>query len=68
MLTTLFYNASFFFSWWFTYTFWFLQLMHNVFYPTEEFVIPTGTPTNEANAEIETQSPTAETKIRKSSK
>ena len=42
--------------------------MHNVFYPTEEFVIPTGTPTNEANAEIETQSPTAETKIRKSSK
>ena len=33
------------------------------FIPTEEFVIPTGIVTNEANAETETQSVTVEAKI-----
>ena len=35
-----------------------------IFNPTAELVIPTETPTNEANAEIETQPLTAETKTR----
>ena len=35
------------------------------FIPTAELVIPTGTQTNEANAEIETQPVTVETKISK---
>ena len=34
-----------------------------IFIPTVEFVIPTGTQTNEANAEIQTQPVTVETKI-----
>ena len=38
------------------------------FNPTEEIVIPTGTPTNKANAETETQLLTAETKSRKREK
>ena len=38
------------------------------FNPAAEIVIPVGMPTNEANAEIETQSLTAEIKIRKCSK
>ena len=37
------------------------------FIPTEELVIPTGTQTNKANAKIETQPVTVETKIRKCS-
>ena len=35
--------------------------------PTSEFVVSAGTPTNEKNAEIETQPLTTETKIRKCS-
>ena len=35
-----------------------------IFIPTAELVIPTGTQTNEANAEIEAQPVTVETKIR----
>ena len=38
------------------------------FNPTAELAIPTGTPTNEPNAEVETQSLTAETKEIKFSK
>ena len=38
-----------------------------IFIPTTELAIPTGTPTNEVNAEIETQPLTAEMKIRKRS-
>ena len=37
------------------------------FIPTAEFVISTGTQTNEANAEIQTQPVTVETKISKCS-
>ena len=37
-------------------------MIARVFIPIVELVIPTGTPTNEANAEIETQPVTAETK------
>ena len=38
-----------------------------IFVPTAELVIPTGTQTNEANAEIETQQIIVETKISKCS-
>ena len=38
-----------------------------VFNSTAELVIPTGTPSNRANAEIETKTLTAEQKIRKRS-
>ena len=38
------------------------------FNPTAELVMPTGTPTDEPDAEIETQPVTAELKIRKCSK
>ena len=40
-------------------------MIAQIFIHTAELVIPTGTPTNEANAEIETQPVTVETKIRK---
>ena len=36
-----------------------------IFNPTAKLEIPTGTPTNEANAEIETQSLTTQTKTKK---
>ena len=36
-----------------------------IFNPNAKLEMPTGTPTNEANAEIETYPLTAETKIRK---
>ena len=36
-----------------------------IFNPTAELAKPTSIPTNEANAEIETQSPTVETQYRK---
>ena len=36
-----------------------------IFIPTAEFVIPTGTQTNEVNTEINTQPVTAESKINK---
>ena len=39
-----------------------------IFDPTAELAIPTGTPTNEANAEIETHPMTGEMKIRTCSK
>ena len=39
-----------------------------IFNPTTELAIPTRTPTNDANAEIEIQPLTAETKTRKCSK
>ena len=39
-----------------------------IFSPTAELVFPTETQTNEANAEIETQTVTVETKINKWSK
>ena len=38
-----------------------------IFIPTAELVIPTGTQNNEANAEIETQTVTVEAKISKCS-
>ena len=41
--------------------------MVQIFIPTEEVVILTGTQTNEANAEIETQQVTVESKIGKCS-
>ena len=37
-------------------------------HPTTELTIPTGTPTNDAYAEIETHPPAAEIKTRKCSK
>ena len=37
-------------------------MVAQMFNPTAELIIPTGTQTNEANAEIETQPVTAETK------
>ena len=38
-------------------------MIAQMFNPTTELVIPTGTQTNKANAEIETQRVTVETKI-----
>ena len=43
-------------------------MIAQIFNPTAELVIPTGTPTNQAKAEIETHPVTAETKIIKCSK
>ena len=40
-------------------------MIEQIFIPTAELAIPTGTPTNEANAEIGTQPLTVETKTRK---
>ena len=40
-------------------------MIAQIFIPTAELVIPTGIATNEANAEIETQAVTAQTKISK---
>ena len=37
-------------------------MIAQIFNPTAEHVIPTGTPTNKPNAEIETQTVTIETK------
>ena len=45
-----------------------LVIIAQFFNPTVEFAIPREAPTNEANAEIETQSLTAKTKTRKCSK
>ena len=45
-----------------------LAWIAQVFNLTAELVMPTGTPTNEANSEIEIQPLTAEMKIRKFSK
>ena len=45
-----------------------LAVIERTFNPTPELAIPTGTPTNEANPETETQPLTAEMKIRKCSK
>ena len=42
-------------------------VISQIFIPTAELIIPTGTQTNEANAEIGTRPVTAETKIIKSS-
>ena len=42
-------------------------MVAQIFIPTAELVIPTGTQTNEANAGIETQQVTVETKISKCS-
>ena len=42
-------------------------MIAQIFNPTEEFLIATGTQTNEANAEIETQPVTVVTKINKCS-
>ena len=44
-----------------------LAVTAQIFLPTVELVIPTGSQTNEANAEIETQPVTFETKISKCS-
>ena len=41
--------------------------MHKVFTPTIELLIPTGTATNEVNAELETQPETVKVKTSKSS-
>ena len=43
-------------------------MIAQIFNPTIELAIPTGTPANEANAEIEKQPLTAETKTNISSK
>ena len=40
-------------------------MIAQVFVPTAEFIIPTGTQTNQANAEIETQPVFVEVKISK---
>ena len=40
-------------------------MIAQIFHPTAEFVISTGIATNEANAEIETQAVTVESKKRK---
>ena len=45
--------------------FWIPAVIAQSFIPTAELVIPTGTQTNEANAEIKTQPVTVETKISK---
>ena len=42
-------------------------MIAQVFVPTAEFIIPTGTQTNQANAEIETQPVFVEVKISKCS-
>ena len=43
------------------------EVIAQIFNPTEELLIPIEIPTNEGNAEIETQPLRAETKIRESS-
>ena len=43
------------------------EVIAQIFNPTEELLIPIEIPTNEGNAEIETQPVRAETKIRESS-
>ena len=43
-------------------------MIAQIFIPTAEFAIPTGTLDNEAKADIQTQSLTAEMKIREYSK
>ena len=54
---------------WFSLTILFYHAMiAQIFNPTAELVIPTGTSTNQAKAEIETHPLTAETKIIKCSK
>ena len=55
-LTTLFYNHLYFLI---------PAIIAQMFISTEELVIPTGTQTNEANAEIETQPVIAEDIISK---
>ena len=55
-LTTLFYNHRYFLI---------PAIIAQMFISTEELVIPTGTQTNEANAEIETQPVIAEDIISK---
>ena len=45
-----------------------LAVTAQVFNPTAELTIPKGTPTNEANTGIKTQTQTTETKTRKYSK
>ena len=42
-------------------------MIAQIFIPTAELAIPTGIPTNEANAETETQPVTVEAKISKCS-
>ena len=50
------------------YLYFLIHVMNaNIFIPTTELVLPTVTQTNEANAEIETQPVTAETKKSKCS-
>ena len=44
------------------------EIMAQIFNPTAELAIPTETPTNEVNSEIETQPLTAETKTKKKKK
>ena len=65
-LKTLFYYASSF-SLQLTYTFLIPAAIPQIFISTAELVIPTRTQTYEANAEIETQPVTVETKISKCS-
>ena len=75
ILTSIVFNLSFpnrtllscffFFLLKLIYIFLVPAVIAQVFIPTAELVIPTGTQTNEANVEIETQLVTAETKISK---
>ena len=44
------------------------SVITQMFIPTAELALPTGTPTNKTNAEMETQPLAAETKVRKRSK
>ena len=44
------------------------EINAQIFNPTAELAIPAGTPSNKAKAEIETHTPKAAMKIRKSSK
>ena len=63
LLTILFYRASSFFLIIDLYFFYFCSYYTHTFNPTAKLVIPVGLPTNEANAEIETQPLTSEMKM-----
>ena len=66
-LNIVFLSCFFFFSFIIDLYFLISIIITQIFIPAGELVIPTGIPTYEANAEIETQPVTAETKITKCS-
>ena len=67
MLTKLFCHASFSFSQLLTYTFLIPTVITETFIVVAEITIPTGTPTTEAKAEIETYPVIPEARISKCS-